>query len=152
MYRQNETLLKLLQPAVTALGYELLGIELGNRGRSELLRIYIDHANGIGVEDCARVSEQVSGVLDVEDPLRGQYTLEVSSPGLDRPLFTLAQFARHLGSEAQIRLRQPLQERRRLRGIIEAVDDNNVVLRVEDEACQVAADLIEHARLIPVFD
>ncbi len=152
MYRQNQTLVRLLQPVIEAMGYELLGIEQGNKGKSDLVRIYIDHEAGIRVEDCEQVSGQVSGVLDVEDPLKAAYTLEVSSPGLDRPLFTLAQFARHTGAEANVKLRQPLAERRRLRGIIEAVTDDNIVMQVDGERYEIDADRVEHARLIPVYD
>lgn len=152
MYRQNQTLVRLLQPAIEALGYELLGIELGTRGGGDLVRVYIDREDGIRVEDCERVSEQVSGVLDVEDPLKGTYTLEVSSPGLDRPLFTLAHFARHVGDEASVKLRRSVAERRRLRGVIEAVTDNTIVMQVDGVRYEVEADRVEHARLIPVYD
>lgn len=152
MYRQNESLVRLLKPVIEAMGYELLGIEQGNKGGSELVRIYIDQEAGIRVEDCERVSEQVSGILDVEDPISGAYTLEVSSPGLDRPLFSLGQFERHTGAEAQVRLREKLAGRRRLRGVIEAVEADEVVMRVEGERYQVPAALIEHARLVPQFD
>jgi len=152
LYRQNQTLLQLLQPVVEAMGYELLGIEQGSHGGSELVRLYIDQEGGIRVEDCERVSGQVSAVLDVEDPLPGQYTLEVSSPGLDRPLFSLAQFARFRGAEAKVRLRWSQSGRRRLRGVIEEVMDNTVVMQVDGERFEVEADLIEHARLVPQFD
>lgn len=152
MYRQNQTLLTLLQPVVEAMGYELLGIEQGNQGGVEVVRIYIDQEAGIRVEDCERVSGQVSAILDVEDPLKGQYTLEVSSPGLDRPLFSLEQFARCIGAEAKVRLRQSLSGRRRLRGIIEEVGNNGVVMQVDGERFEVNQDLIEHARLVPKYD
>lgn len=152
MYRQNQTLKRLLEPVVEAMGYELLGIEQGNQGGGEVLRVYIDQESGIRVEDCERVSEQISGVLDVEDPLKGNYTLEVSSPGLDRPLFCLEQFQRFVGAEANVRLRQTLSGRRRLRGVIEEVVDNMVVMQVDGERFEVKDDLIEHARLIPVYD
>jgi ribosome maturation factor RimP len=151
MYRQNQTLVRLLQPVIETMGYELLGIEHGSRGHGDLLRIYIDHEAGITLEDCERVSEQVSGILDVEDPLQRSYTLEVSSPGLDRPLFSLGQFEDYIGHEAQIRLRQMVNGRRRLRGLIDAVEDGTVILQVDGEPFRIEADLIEHARLIPDF-
>ncbi len=152
MYRQNQTLIRLLEPVIEAMGYELLGIEQASKGGTDLLRIYIDQDGGIRVEDCERVSGQVSGVLDVEDPLKGAYTLEVSSPGLDRPLFTLAQFEQHIGAEANVRLRQPLADRRRLRGIIEAVENNTIVMQVDGVRYEIDPDRVEHARLIPVYD
>lgn len=151
MYRQNEVLVRLLQPVIEAMGYELLGIEHGSHGRGDLVRIYIDHEGGIALEDCEHVSEQVSGILDVEDPLRRSYTLEVSSPGLDRPLFSLEQFRQHIGQEAQVRLRQLVDGRRRLRGQIDAVDEETIVLTVDGETFRVNAGLIEHARLVPVI-
>lgn len=151
MYRQNQVLVRLLQPVIEAMGYELLGIEHGSHGHNDLVRVYIDSESGIALEDCERVSEQISGILDVEDPLQRQYTLEVSSPGLDRPLFSLEQFERHIGHEAQVRLRQLVDGRRRLRGQIEAVEDEMVVLTVDGETFRVNAGLIEHARLVPVI-
>lgn len=151
MYRQNQTLVRLLQPVIEAMGYELLGIEHGSHGRSDLVRIYIDRESGIALEDCERVSEQVSGILDVEDPLQRTYTLEVSSPGLDRPLFSLQQFERFIGCEAQLRLRQLVDGRRRLRGHIDAVEDDTIILSVDGETFRVDAGLIEHARLVPAF-
>lgn len=152
MYRQNQALVRLLEPVIEAMGYELLGIEQGNQGGGELVRVYIDQETGIRVEDCERVSEQVSGILDVEDPFSGAYTLEVSSPGLDRPLFSLGHFERHIGAEAQVRLRDKLAGRRRLRGVIEAVEADAVIMRVEGERYEVPAALIEQARLVPQFD
>ncbi len=152
LYRQNQTLLQLLEPVVEAMGFELLGIEQGQQGGTEVVRVYIDQEAGIRVEDCERVSGQVSALMDVEDPVKGQYTLEVSSPGLDRPIFSLAQFARHAGAEAKVKLRQHLSGRRRLRGVIEEVGNNEIVMQVEGERFEVDADLIEHAHLIPQYD
>ena len=102
-----EQLQALLAPVVEALGYECWGLEYMSQGRHSLLRIYIDHANGVLVEDCEKVSRQVSGVLDVEDPISSEYTLEVSSPGMDRPLFTLELFAKHAGELVKIKLCSP---------------------------------------------
>ena len=90
MYPREERLRRLLEPAVEGFGYELLGVQLLAQGHHSKLRVYIDSEEGITVDDCARVSHQVSGVLEVEDPIPGQYTLEVSSPGMDRPLFRAA--------------------------------------------------------------
>lgn len=152
LYRQNQTLLQLLEPVIQAMGYELLGIEQGQQGGTAVVRLFIDCDAGIQVEDCEYVSGQVSAVLDVEDPIKGQYNLEVSSPGLDRPLFSIEQCARYVGHEAKLKLRQNLAGRRRLRGVIEAVANNRVVMWVESERYEVDADLIEHAHLVPQFD
>lgn len=92
-----------LEPVVTGLGYELLGIEWHNQGKHSLLRVYIDHENGIGIEDCETVSRQLSAFMDVEDLIPGHYRLEVSSPGLDRPLFTLEHFARFIGEAVKVK-------------------------------------------------
>ena len=92
-----------LEPVVSGLGYELLGIEWHNQGKHSLLRVYIDHEDGIGIEDCETVSRQLSAFMDVEDLIPGQYRLEISSPGLDRPLFTLEHFARFIGEEVKLK-------------------------------------------------
>ena len=141
----------LIEPTVSALGYELVGIEYLSQGRRSLLRIYIDHSDGINVHDCERVSHQVSGVLDVEDVIRGQYTLEVSSPGLDRPLFTKEQFERYIGSEVNIRLSIAQQGRKKFKGILRGIDDTNVFLNVDEEEISLPFNAIEKANLVPVF-
>jgi len=142
---------KLIEPVVSALGYELVGIEYLAQGRRSLLRIYIDHTDGINVHDCERVSHQVSGVLDVEDAIRGQYTLEVSSPGLDRPLFTKEQFQRFIGSEVNIRLSIAQQGRKKFKGILRGIDDTNVFLHVDEEEISLPFNAIEKANLVPIF-
>src|SRR5690348_9661657 len=100
----RERLLGLLEPAVEALGFELVELEFHGQGGGSLLRLYIDKAAGVTVDDCEQVSRQVSAVLDVEDPLPGAYTLEVSSPGLDRPLRKQADYARFAGRQAKLEL------------------------------------------------
>jgi ribosome maturation factor RimP len=140
-----------IEPVVSALGYELVGIEYLLQGRHSLLRIYIDHSDGIKIDDCERVSHQVSGALDVDDVIRGQYTLEVSSPGMDRPLFTLEQFTRFLGNEVNIRLSAPLNGRRKFKGVLRAVDGRNVNLVVDDEEISLPFSSIEKANLVPKY-
>lgn len=149
MYRQNRELLDLLEPAVKRLGYELLGIELKTQGMDSLLRLYIDNESGISLGDCERVSEQVTGILDVNDPVHGSYTLEVSSPGLDRPLFTMEQIRRFLGHRVKLNLRQKLEGRRKLIGEVESAEADQVVLNVEGRLYEVSADNINTARLVP---
>ncbi|MCL7571001.1 ribosome maturation factor RimP, partial [Pseudomonas aeruginosa] len=112
MSSKLEQLQALLAPVVEALGYECWGVEFISQGRHSVLRVYIDRPEGILIDDCEAVSRQVSGILDVEDPISGEYTLEVSSPGMDRPLFTLEQFAKHAGEQVKIRLRSPYEGRR----------------------------------------
>ncbi len=149
MVQDGSRLRELLEAAVSALGYELVGVELHSQSRHSLLRVYIDRAEGISVDDCERVSHQVSGVLDVEDPIRGSYTLEVSSPGLDRPLFTAEQFQRFAGHRVRIRLRIPLEGRRKFTGILRGMIDEDVLIDEDGQEWRLPAERIERARLVP---
>ena len=148
MYKQNPALVKLLQPVIAALGYELLGIEQMNQGRGSLVRVYIDRESGISLADCERVSEQATGVLDVEDPIRGSYQLEISSPGLDRPLFTLEQCSRYVGRNIRLRLRSKLQGRSKLTGQLVELHDDALVVDESGTRFDVPADMIEKANLV----
>ena len=147
MYRQNQDLVNLVNPVISAMGYELWGLEYIPQGKSSLLRIYIDNESGITVDDCARVSDQVAGVLDVNDPIRGHYDLEVSSPGLDRPLFTLEQFARYQGSDVRLRLRGKLDGRRNFNGRIEEVRDGVVRILDDGNSYSIPGDQIDKANI-----
>jgi len=150
MGQVSQQLHDIIEPAVTALGYELVGVEHLAQGRHSMLRIYIDSPAGITLDDCEKVSHQVSAVLDVEDPIHGHYTLEVSSPGLDRPLFTADHYRRFAGNEIQVRLRAPLQGRRKFTGLLHGIgDDDVVVLEVEGTEYRLALDEIEKAHLVP---
>ncbi len=149
--RESAELRKLIEPAVTAMGFELVGVEF-IRGKTGLLRVYIDHEDGIGVDDCRSVSYQVSGLLDVEDPIRGRYTLEVSSPGLDRPLFQARDYERFAGREIQLRLSVPLEGRRRFKGVLAGLRDDQVVVRMDGEELVVPLHEIDFARLVPDYD
>ncbi|MDX2089258.1 MAG: ribosome maturation factor RimP [Kofleriaceae bacterium] len=137
----------LLAPVVTGLGYELVGIEHLRQGRGSLLRVFIDKAGGITVSDCERVSRQLSGVLEVEDPIRGAYTLEVSSPGTDRPLFTTADFVRFTGEAAQVRFAEPWNGRRQMRGRLAGVEGGELLLDAEDGMQRVPLAVIARAKL-----
>jgi ribosome maturation factor RimP len=143
---------QLIEPAVVMLGYELVGIEYLPQGKHSLLRVYIDAEDGITLDDCSRVSHQLSGLLDVEDVIPGHYNLEVSSPGLDRPLFKAEHFQRFAGQAAKIRLSLPIDGRRKFSGILCGVQDNNVVIEVEGQELQLPLNIIEKANLIPEFD
>jgi ribosome maturation factor RimP len=144
-------LTSLLQPLVEDLGYEFVGIEHSSNPKNPVLVIYIDAADGIAVEDCAKVSREIAALLDVEDPIPGQYQLEVSSPGLDRPLFTLAQFQQFSGEVAQISLFAPLDGRRKFKGKILGTIDGQV--KMEQDGVAVTLDLgnIAKARLVPDY-
>jgi ribosome maturation factor RimP len=151
MYRQNQALLDLFEPEVAALGYELLGIELNQNGHGSILRIYIDKEGGIVVDDCVLVSQQLSGLLDVEDPIKGNYDLEVSSPGLDRPLFTLEQFKKYVGETVKLKLYEKLDGRKRFVGVLKAIEDENIIISCDEEEYTVPFRLLERARLVPQF-
>ena len=140
----------LLAPTVEGLGLELLGVEFAPTGNSAMLRVYIDApGRHVAIEDCEAVSREISAVLDLEDPITSQYTLEVSSPGIDRPLFTPAQFARFIGEQAKLNLRLPVDGRRRFQARIERVDGNTIVLVFDGREMAVAHENIEKARLVP---
>jgi Uncharacterized protein conserved in bacteria len=139
----------LIEPVVAAMGYELVGIEFHGYGKGALLRLYIDKEGGIGVGDCQRVSYQVSGILDVEDPIPSHYTLEVSSPGLDRPLFSDRDFDRFVGRAVRIRMAPSWEGRRRYSGLLRGVRAGQVV--IEQDGCEVCLPLqdIDRAHLVP---
>ena len=144
-------LTSLLQPLVEDLGYEFVGIEYSSNPKNPVVVIYIDIADGIAVEDCAKVSREIAAILDVEDPIPGKYQLEVSSPGLDRPLFTLAQFQQFSGEVAQISLFAPRDGRRKFKGKILGTIDGQV--KMEQDGVEVTLDLgnIAKARLVPDY-
>ncbi len=144
---------ELLQPVVEDLGYEFVGLEFNPSASHGLLRIYIDQPEtGVVVDDCARVSREVSALLDVEDPIPGHYTLEVSSPGLDRPLFTPEQFARFQGQAVKVSVLPPLDGRRKFTGRIVAVQGTDIHLEVDDETVVIPHERVQKARIQPVFD
>jgi ribosome maturation factor RimP len=142
---------QLLTPAVSALGYELMGVERNQSGRHCLLRVYIDQQAGITIEDCEKVSHQVSGILEVEDPIKSAYTLEVSSPGLDRPLFTRAHFERFIGHEIKLRLSKPLNNRRVFNGLLHNVIDDDIIMIVDGVNYQLTLANIEKANLVAKY-
>lgn len=151
MPRESAKLRKLIEPAVTAMGYELVGVEM-TRGRQGLLRVYIDHEDGVSIDDCQKVSYQISGLLDVEDPIAGQYSLEISSPGLDRPLFQSHDFERFAGEQVRLKLAVPMDGRRKITGHLVGLVDGEVVLRTDDEEFNVPLGNVDQARLVPDYD
>ncbi|MDE0452010.1 MAG: ribosome maturation factor RimP [Gammaproteobacteria bacterium] len=149
MKRREQELEQLLEPTVKGLGYELWGLEYLSGGKRATLRIYIDTPDGVTVGDCERVSHQLNGVLDVDDPVRAVHTLEVSSPGLDRILFKPHQYTAHIGQEVDLRLRFPLDGRRKFVGLIDGVQGGDVVLRVDGTTCAVPLEQVHRARVVP---
>ncbi|TGD70954.1 ribosome maturation factor RimP [Mangrovimicrobium sediminis] len=149
MSSKAQQIQQLLEPTVEAMGYELWGVEFLSQGKHSVLRIFIDAENGISVDDCAAVSEQASGLLDVEDPIPGEYTLEVSSPGMDRLLFKLEQYPAYVGEELDLRLRSPFEGRRKFRGILKGIEEGDVVIQVDDHEYLLPHGVIEKARIRP---
>lgn len=147
----QERLETLLSPVVTALGCELWGLEYFAKGRGSVLRLFIDKPEGISVEDCERVSRQVSAVMDVEDPIQSEYVLEVSSPGMDRPLYKLSQYQHSIGETIALRLRLPFEGRRKFTGVLTAVENDEIVLHIDDEEYLLPFELIDKANVVPRF-
>ena len=143
----REHLVSLLQRPIEALGYELVDLDLRVGGEG-LLRVFIDHPDGIALQDCEAVSRQLSAFLDVEDPLPGHYVLEVSSPGIERRLRTLEHFARFVGNEVKVELKRKTDGRRKLRGELKGVDDQLVIVDVEGHPWRLRINDIAKAQLV----
>ena len=143
----------LLAPVVEDLGFEYVGIEYSTNPKNRVLRLYIDQPEtGIVLEDCATVSREVSALLDVEDPVSGQYTLEVSSPGVERPLFTAEHFERFIGEPAVVQMQVPLDGRRKFKGEIIGVESGEVCLEVDGTQWRLPIAGMAKARLAPDLD
>jgi ribosome maturation factor RimP len=150
----RDALMRLLEPPIEALDYELVDLEFARAGSSGVLRIYIDRrglepGGQITVDDCARVSQALSRVLETEDPIKGHYTLEVSSPGFDRILRTRAHFERFSGARIAAELKLPLDGRRRFVGVLKSVAPDTIVVEVDGKAYSLPLDRIQKARLRP---
>lgn len=144
-------LTELLEAPVAAAGYELVGLEFIRAGEHSTLRVFIDHENGINVDDCAEVSHQVSAVMDVEDPITVAYNLEVSSPGLERPLFKAAHYEQFIGQEVKLVLKMALANRRKWQGIISKVEGETITLTVDNNEEEFALSNVAKANLVPKF-
>lgn len=147
----EQNLQEMLQDAVEDLGCELWGIECQRAGRFMTVRLFIDKDDGVTVDDCADVSRQVSAILDVEDPITDKYNLEVSSPGLDRPLFTLLQFERYIGQDIAVHLRIPVMERRKWQGKLERIEKDMITLIVDDQEQILVFGNIQKANVVAKF-
>jgi len=143
---------ELLQPLVHELGYEFVGLEYMNNPKQSVVRLFIDAEAGVGLEDCETVSREVAALLDVEDPIKGHYNLEVSSPGLDRPLFTREQYLQFAGHEARVSLFAPQDGRRKFKGEILGFEDDALQIKVDGETFSLIFDNIAKARLVPDYD
>ena len=144
-------LAEMLRPAVAETGKELLGVEFVSAGNHSVLRLFIDHENGINVDDCAQVSHQVGAILDVEDPISTEYSLEVSSPGLDRPLFEKAHFEAVIGETIEVRLSIPLNGRRKFKGKLETIENDTLIVSLDGQDYELVLSNVDKAHLVPNF-
>ena len=149
MATKEQQIQALLEPTIEAMGFELWGVEYLSQGKYSVLRLFIDGEQGITVDDCAAVSGQAGSLLDVEDPITGEYTLEVSSPGMDRLLFKLEQYPGYVGEVVDLRLRSAFEGRRKFRGILKGIEGEDVVLHVDDHEYLLPYSAIEKARVQP---
>ena len=142
----------MLAPTIERLGYELIDLEANVGGKGGVIRLFIDKPEGIDLEDCEKVSLAVSALLDVEDPIPGNYNLEVSSPGLDRKLTKIEHFQRFAGETVKVQMRFPIEGRRRFRGTLVSSDDENIVVEVDGESHSLPLKTIDTARLVPIVE
>jgi ribosome maturation factor RimP len=140
---------------INSMGYDLVGCEIGQQDGQQALRVFIDsleesEKKGVTLDDCSQVSRQVGAMLDVDNPIQGRYVLEVSSPGIDRPLFELRHYHRHIGSEVKIRLSSPINQRRQFKGRLQRVEGENIYIQVEDseESVVLPFSAIEKANVV----
>ncbi len=144
----SQTLESLFDPIITGLGYQLWGLEYRSSQRHALIKIYIDHEDGVTLDHCSEVSHQVSAVLDVEDPIAVPYTLEVSSPGVERPLLKLAHYQRYLGFEIKVRLAWALEGRKNFKGELIGIESDNIIMMVDGLEVSFSIDAVKRAHLI----
>ncbi len=145
----SDELANLIEPTIERLGYELADLEVKLGGKSGVVRVFIDQADGVGLDDCEKVSLAVSALLDVEDPVPGHYDLEVSSPGLDRKLTKPEHFHRFTGEILKVQMRFPIEGRKRFRGTLESSDAENIVVAVDGVSHTLPIATIDTARLVP---
>lgn len=138
----------IVEPVIVGMGYDFWGLECQISANTAQVRIFIDQNEGITLNDCSRVSQQLSAVLDVEDPVEVPYTLEISSPGINRKLFTVEQMKCSVGSQVKVKTSWPIDERRNFRGVLQDVNDENITVVTEDaKNFVIPVEAIKTARL-----
>ena len=143
---------ELITPTVEALAAQVWGVEYLRQGKYSVLRIYVEREDGVSVDLCADISRHVSDLLDVEEILPGAYTLEVSSPGMDRLLFKSAHYVSHIGERVDVRLNYPFEGRKKIIGLLAGLEDNSVVVQVDGDEYLLPLENVQKARIVPVFD
>jgi len=147
----EQKLEEMLKPTIESMGFDFWGCEYLPAGKNSTLRIYIDKSQGVTVDDCGDVSRQVSAIMDVEDPIASAYMLEVSSPGVDRPLMKPEQFSAYQGEEVQVRTSMAVMGRKRFKGLMEKVLEDAIEVEVDGEIYEIPFNMIEKANLVPNF-
>lgn len=150
MRKIDPVLYERLVTLINSMGYELVGCELYSQGRKVIFRIYIDGREGITLDDCSRVSHQVSAMMDVEDLIQGKYSLEISSPGINRPLFEIEHYRNHIGKRVKIRLYSAINQRRQYTGVLLKVEGEDIYLIIEglNQEIKLPFSAIEKANLV----
>ncbi len=144
----SQSLESLFAPIIEGLGYDLWGIEYRSSQKHAHVKIFIDHADGITLDHCSEVSQQISAMLDVEDPISVPYTLEISSPGIERPLLKLEHYRRYIGAEIKVRLSWALEGRKNFKGELTAVEDDDITISLDSEEVSFSIDAVKRAHLI----
>jgi len=147
--QQTAPLTELIKTIVESLNYELWGVSFRSRVREQTLSVFIDKPQGVTLDDCARVSRALSQGLDEADPIHGAYLLEVSSPGLDRPLFTPAQFEKYIGEEVRIEVRTPINGQRRFKGRLLSATPKEVCVEDKRQQIYLLMEDVLKANLVP---
>lgn len=151
MRRDQTHLWELFEPVVSGMGYDLIEIEHFPNPKHGVLRLYIDKEGGVNVDDCSSVSRQISALIDVEDPVSGQFNLEVSSPGADRPLRRLQDFQRFTGSLVKLKMVMPLEGQRNFKGRLLEASEETVVIETDDEEISLPMSAVDKARIVPEY-
>jgi ribosome maturation factor RimP len=152
MNKQTAKIKAMMAPTMTTMGFELVGCEMVSEMGSKYFRVYIDKPEGINVDDCAKVSRQISAMFEVDSPIGGEYRLEVSSPGIERPLFELEHYRQFIGSRALVKLYDAVDGRKNFTGLIQSVEDENILLEVNKQLFTFNFDQIKKGHLMPLIN
>jgi len=165
--RRERQIEELIEPAVVALGCRVWGVSYLAQGKHSVLRVYIEKPDassiandedqqesqaGINIDDCEKVSRQIGELLDIEETINGEYTLEVSSPGLDRELFKPEQYSRVIGEQLDVRLSYPFEGRKKFVGHLVGVEDSEAIIQIDGEEFLLPIETIQKARVVPTFE